>query len=277
MTSNLLPLPDWHRRYVQQAQWTRALRRHLLSQPGLQNAGTLLDVGCGTGALLEELADGGRRLVTGVDIDLASLAFARHYGAAAPGANAPLACADGHGLPFREASFDLAVCHFVLLWVDDPLQLLKEMRRVLRPGGAALALAEPDYGGRIDYPQAAEKLGRMQAQALARQGADITIGRKLRGLFQQAGFDAVQVGVLGGEWGENFQADEIEGEQAVLRVDLQGLPGFDEAAFEALVKQDRLAWKSGERLLFVPTFYAVGWKREAVDAVIQPCTINSFG
>lgn len=251
-SSSSLTLPEWHRRYVQQAHWTRPMRRHLLSQPGLAHARSVLDVGCGTGALLEELGEGGQRLVTGIDIDFASLSFARQ------GSRSRLACADGHSLPFPPASFDLAVCHFVLLWVDDPLLVLKEMRRVIRPGGAALALAEPDYGGRVDYPPASQELGRMQAEALELQGADITIGRKLRSLFRRAGFESVQVGVLGGEWGENFQAEEIEGEQAVLRADLQGLPGFDEAAFEALLAQDRLAWQCGERLLFVPTFYAVG-------------------
>jgi ubiquinone/menaquinone biosynthesis C-methylase UbiE len=253
-TDPSLTLPDWHRRYVQQAQWTHALRRHLLELPRLQQARSVLDLGCGTGALLEELSDGGRRRVTGIDLDWAALAFAR-----LSSRDAHLACADGHALPFRWASFDLAVCHFVLLWVDDPLLVLKEMRRVVRPGGAVLALAEPDYGGRIDYPQASQELGRMQAEALERQGADIFIGRKLRSLFRQAGFESVQVGVLGGEWGQDFQAEEVEGEQAVLRADLQRLPGFDDAAFNELLAQDRLAWQRGERLLYVPTFYAVGW------------------
>lgn len=256
-SSNPLLLPDWHRRYVQQAQWTRALRRHLLTQLGLAHADSILDVGCGTGALLEELGEDGRRQVTGIDIDRASLAFARQGEAPPPGANARLACADGHAIPFQDASFDLAVCHFVLLWVDDPLLVLKEMRRVVRPGGAALALAEPDYGGRIDFPPASQELGRRQAEALQRQGADVTIGRKLRGMFRQAGFESVQVGVLGGEWGPDYRAEEIEGEQAVLRRDLQGLPGFDEAEVEKLLAQDRLAWQRGERVLYVPTFYAV--------------------
>jgi ubiquinone/menaquinone biosynthesis C-methylase UbiE len=259
MTStNPLSLPYWHRRYVQQAQWTRALRHHLLTQLGLVHADSILDVGSGTGALLGELGEDGKRTVTGIDIDRASLAFARQGEAPPPGANAQLVCADGHALPFQDASFDLVVCHFVLLWVDDPLLVLQEMRRVVHLGGAALALAEPDYGGRIDYPPASQELGRMQAEALQRQGADLTIGRKLRGLFRQAGFEMVQVGVLGGEWSQDFQADEIEGEQAVLRSDLQGLPGFDSAEFEALLAQDRLAWQRGERLLYVPTFYAVG-------------------
>lgn len=252
-TPSPLTLSDWHLRYLQQAQWTRSLRQYLLAQPGQQEARSVLDVGCGTGALLEELGDDGRRLVTGIDLDFASLAFARQ---AAPGAS--LAASDGRALPFRRASFDLAVCHFVLLWVGDPLQVLREMRRVVRPGGAVLALAEPDYGGRVDYPQASQALGRMQAEALQRQGADITIGRKLRSLFRQAGFSSVRAGVLGGEWNQGYQGEEIAGEQAVLRADLQALPGYDEAVLNELLAQDRLAWQRGERLLFVPTFYAIG-------------------
>ena len=37
--------------------------------------------------------------------------------------------------PFTNASFDLTFCHYLLLWLKDPLSAIKEMKRVTRPGG----------------------------------------------------------------------------------------------------------------------------------------------
>jgi SAM-dependent methyltransferase len=59
--------------------------------------------------------------------------------------------ADRHTLPFQPV-FDVTFCHFLLLWVSNPEKVVAEMGRVTRPGGS-VRLAEPDYGGRIDYPE----------------------------------------------------------------------------------------------------------------------------
>ena len=83
-----------------------------------------------------------------------------------------------------KASFDICLCHFLLLWIANPLAALKEMRRIVKPGGWVLALAEPDYGSRIDFPPELEALGQAQSKALQSQCADVSVGRKLRGLFK---------------------------------------------------------------------------------------------
>jgi len=74
------------------------------------------------------------------------------------------------------------------------------MARITRPGGAVLALAEPDYGGRIDYPIKLAQMGKWQIESLRLQGADPLMGRKLATIFNSAGFDSVETGVLGGQW-----------------------------------------------------------------------------
>jgi cyclopropane fatty-acyl-phospholipid synthase-like methyltransferase len=43
---------DWHARYLQQARWTRPLREYLYGKAGVDSARRVLEVGCGTGALL---------------------------------------------------------------------------------------------------------------------------------------------------------------------------------------------------------------------------------
>ena len=63
-----------------------------------------------------------------------------------------------------------------------------------------LACAEPDYGGRIDYPDELSEIGRLQMMSLARQGANPQVGRKLKAILREAGIREVEVGILGGQW-----------------------------------------------------------------------------
>ncbi len=241
---------NWHSRYVQQARWTETLRAYLFQKAGLAAATRILDLGCGTGALLEQLPAKPGAAMHGADLSLPAVMEASVH---APGAH--LLCADGAALPYADSSFDLAFCHFLLLWVNKPRQVLGEMRRVTRPGGAVLVLAEPDYGGRIDYPPQLAELGRWQAAALRGQGADPEMGRKLAGLLAEAGLKQVVTGILGGEWAASAP-EEREMEWTVLQADLAGqIPGHD---LQKMKQIDEAAWQNGQRVLFVPTFFAWG-------------------
>jgi hypothetical protein len=130
------------------------------------------------------------------------------------------------------------------------------MKRVVRKGGAVLALAEPDYGGRIDYPDALASLGKMQQQSLVAQGADPLVGRKLKALFHQAGFENIETGVLGAQWDQTPTQAELDLELAVLQADLEGILAQQE--IQKIRSQEMAAWERGERILFVPTFYTWG-------------------
>ncbi len=242
---------NWHNRFVQQAAWTRDLRNYLYNRADLSNAGRVLEVGCGTGVLLAELLERTQSGVVGVDLD-----FDRLQASANNAPKAELVQANGLHLPFLSASFDVALCHFLLLWVRNPALLLREMQRVTRQGGAVLALAEPDYGGRIDYPEALAGLGKQQQQSLENQGADPLIGRKLKGLFHQAGFRDVETGILGAQWSHIPTKEDLDQEWAVLQDDLKDL--IDQQEIEKLHSQDEKSWECGERVIFVPTFYAWG-------------------
>ena len=247
----LIPLAGWHRRYAQQARWTKDLRSHLYPRAGLITARRVLEVGCGTGVLLAELSDLTSAAVVGVDIDASRLSLAAE--------NAPrarLCRADANGLPFASETFDLALCHYLLLWLPDPARALAEMRRVTRPGGAVLALAEPDYGGRIDHPSGLVSLGRAQQKALRRQGAEPQMGRRLAGLFAQARLEAVETGVLAGQWQAPPSREDWELEWDVLLEDLEDQVTGEE--LDRLRLLDWEAWQRGERVLFLPTFYAWG-------------------
>ena len=100
-----------------------------------QATGDTLEVGIGTGLNLP-LYPGEVRL-TGVDFSPAMLDIARRR-ARQLGRNTDLREADALALPFPDASFDTVVATYVLCAVPDEQRALKEMNRVLRPGGLLL-------------------------------------------------------------------------------------------------------------------------------------------
>ncbi|HLC35931.1 MAG TPA: methyltransferase domain-containing protein [Anaerolineales bacterium] len=246
-----LDLATWHARFRQQAGWTRELRQTLLRRSGMAQARSVLEVGAATGALTGELSLDWQARVVGLDLEWTRLAYARLCD--------PRTCftqADAHSLPYRSGSFDLSVCHFLLLWVRDPAGAVTEMRRVTRPGGFVLALAEPDYGSRIDFPNSLAEIGRAQRTALIEQGANPDVGRELGRLFVLAGLDEVEVGVLGAQWAGPPSRTEFEMEWSVLEDDLQA--SLAPEVRERLRMLDWTARERGERVLYVPTFYAIG-------------------
>jgi 2-polyprenyl-3-methyl-5-hydroxy-6-metoxy-1,4-benzoquinol methylase len=97
----------------------------------------LLDVGCGTGHHLQHLRRRGFA-VAGVDGADEMLREARRRN---PGAL--IQQADVEQLPIATGSFDFVLCIEVLRYLPDPLPCLRELARVLKPGGACLATATP--------------------------------------------------------------------------------------------------------------------------------------
>ncbi len=246
---------DWHRRFRQQLSWTRPLRDYLFEQLAVSQVMSALEIGCGTGALLSELSERGIPQVVGLDISITYLEFAR-----SAGSSRRLAQGDALALPFANHAFDLSVCHFVLLWLNDPLLALRELRRVTRPGGVVIAFAEPDYGGRIDYPEPLAALGIDQSESLRLQGADPHLGRKIKKYFLEAGLQA-NGGIIGSQWsGDSSSTAPDDLEWQVIEADLQSLPTRPaQGAVEELRALDAASRRAGERLSFTPTFYA--WSR----------------
>ena len=135
------------------------------------------------------------------------------------------------------------------------------MIRVTVPGGTILFLAEPDYGGRIDFPEKFTTLGEWQQAALRLQGADPQIGRQLADLLNQAGLQNSQVGVIGAQWHSPPSKEELASEWEIIRSDLEFLNLTSEKVClaDSLERADLKAWSTGARTLYVPTFYALGW------------------
>jgi SAM-dependent methyltransferase len=238
----------WDGQYTRQAGWTRPTRTHLYRRANLLRAQDVLDVGSGTGAVTEELAARTQGVVTGVDIDPAVVAFAQQRGG-----RATYQHGDAHQLPFDDASFDRTVCHLLLMWCHDPAMAAREMVRVTRPGGWVLVCAEPDYGGRVDYPEL--PIAHWQIQALREEGADPCLGRKLRALLALPAVRRLEVGLIPGLWDPATLRVEFEAEWALWQRSFQSL--VSAAEIERIRTADRLAIEFGTRLAYLPVFYAL--------------------
>jgi len=243
----------WHPRYLRQAAWTESIRRRAWAVAGAGEARRILEVGSGTGVVLSDLSRSTAAVRVGLDLDLPGLRFQHGHDP-----DARLCAGDGARMPFSDGAFDVALCHYLLLWVARPDDVVGEMARIIRAGGWLLCLAEPDYGGRIDFPGSLLAIGEQQRQALRQQGADPDLGRRLRALLTEAGLASVQAGVLGAEWVGPTDPDELAAEWRVLRSDLRGR--VSEADLARAEQEDRAASESGRRVLYVPTFYAFGRK-----------------
>lgn len=125
---------------VEDSHWwyrsTRALLRQLL-EPNLPEGGTFLDLGAGTGATGAWLGERGRVVAADFEPLALTLNRERHAGTA-------VVAADACALPFADVSFDAVLCVTVLCHrsITDPADAVREMCRVVRPGGV-ICLMEP--------------------------------------------------------------------------------------------------------------------------------------
>lgn len=153
-------------------------------RPGLR----LLDVGCGPGTITADFAT---RLapgtVLGIDASAEVIDAARR-----DHPDVTFSVADVYDLGLEDASWDVVHAHQVLQHLADPVAALKEMRRVVRPGGI-VAARDSDYASFAWHP-ADERLERWLAlyQEIARaNGGEPDAGRRLLSWARQAGFTRV--------------------------------------------------------------------------------------
>ena len=241
---------NWHERYLRQASWTLRLRSYLLDRSGYASARRVLEVGCGTGAVLADLPRAGA-LIYGLELDRTTIGECRQH---AP--DSLLTSGNALSLPFASACFDIAFCHFLLLWIDDSLRALQEMKRVTAHLGYVIAFAEPDYGGRLDQPAELAWLGQRQNEALQRQGAALRRGAELAGLFRAAGIRILEAGTIRPSEPRTLSADEWDSEWQALQADLDGSVAPDD--LERIRQLDRKAMLLGQRVLSVPTHFVWG-------------------
>ncbi len=125
-------------------QYSEPLAMRFADLAGVQPGQRLLDVGCGPGALTAELVRrAGAAAVSAVE---PSAPFAAAVRERLPGVDVRRSAAEQ--LPFPDGAFDAALAQLVVHFMTDPVQGLREMGRVTRPGGIVAACVWDHAGGR---------------------------------------------------------------------------------------------------------------------------------
>jgi SAM-dependent methyltransferase len=187
-----------HQLFSRHPEYLPYLMHHLDVHPGM----TVVDIGCGTGVYTRLMASRlqGDGHAVGIDLHPGLVEQARQHAAREGwGGAIDFLVGDAMGLPLPDACADVVFCNSLLWLLPDPKGALREMRRVLRPGGRALA-AEPD-GGLVhsfdpDRPRLSELELRFQ-ECFARGARELDhheyeIGRRLPAMFIAAGFVRVR-------------------------------------------------------------------------------------
>ena len=155
----------------------------------------VLDVACGTGVLARKAADQGGS-VTGLDRNEGMLEMAKRM---APSIEWKTGRAEQ--LPFPDASFDAVVSQFGLMFFDDRAEALREMRRVLKPGGRLAVAVWDALENSPGYAAMAALLERLFGARIANElHAPFALGDAdaLRALFAVAGMSDAKVAIHAG-------------------------------------------------------------------------------
>lgn len=174
------------------AQMLNPLTREVLDRVPSDSVNTILDLGCGHGHTTRMLAKQFPNASwTGYECDALLVALASADASNPPGIT--FQQGDAAQLPYPEASFDLVFTRYMLLHVSDPLQVIREMFRVARPGGFVVAY-EPDCCIEFCYPPnaALERMSYLWRHLFPHP----LMGRRLVHLFRSAGAVTYSAGAL---------------------------------------------------------------------------------
>ncbi len=167
-----------------------AQRRRVLDALQLRAGERVADLGCGPGLLVLDMHaqvgdDGG---IEGIDLspDMIALAQRRCAGCA----NIGLRAGDVAALPYGDAAFDAATCTQVYEYVSDVARALRELHRVVRPGGRVVVM-DTDWESCVWHSSDAQRMGRV-IEAWNAHCPHPHLPRVLGRLLREAGFGAVR-------------------------------------------------------------------------------------
>lgn len=240
-----------------QALETAEERLPLYLEVDLKDAILILDVGCGSGMVTHDIAHLTKGKVVAIDGSEDMISVAKKV--LKDCRNVELKVGDAENLPFDDDTFDIVTCNLVLMWADDPQKVVCEMARVVKPGGVVLASLEPDYGGKLHYPENSRIDPVFAGDAIKKRGGDPHIGRKLRLIFVRAGLNT-KVGI------GNNRIWSCEEDKSYY---LHARDFYIKALKDAGLSQEEIdKWEydylksmdEGIQLNFFPQFYAIGRK-----------------
>lgn len=165
-------------------EWVPFFLPHL--RPGM----SLLDCGCGVGSITLDLAERvAPGQVVGVDLDEGQLTVARAEAERRGLTNVRFEVASIYDLPFPDATFDAALAHTLLFHLREPLQALRVLRRMLKPGGV-VCVSDDDWSTWVLSPAnpLVQRMWELTTRLVEHNGGSPFYARHLRGLLLAAEF-----------------------------------------------------------------------------------------
>jgi ubiquinone/menaquinone biosynthesis C-methylase UbiE len=163
--------------------------------PELRPGMRLLDIGCGPGSITRGLAERlAPAVVIGVDLSRETLEAARTEAVARGIDNVRFEEASVYALPFPDGAFDVAYAHQVFQHLREREAGLREVLRVVRPGGL-VAVRDVDWGTVAYWPPDPwlDRFVDVHLRGWYLNGGEPRMGRQLRALFNRAGLDDIRV------------------------------------------------------------------------------------
>jgi ubiquinone/menaquinone biosynthesis C-methylase UbiE len=198
--------------------------QRVLSQIGIPRAGTAADIGCGTGttSIWPAQAVGPEGEVVALDISVDQTKIAAQRASMRGAGNIRFGEASAYETGLPRASFDIVHCRFLLCHLARPMDALREMASLLKPGGA-LACFDADLTSLFSVPHS-KSYARVSeifiATGLSRS-VDYALGLKLPRLFQSCGFaepevEFIQPAYLRGEEKRLWEYSFLEATPAMI-------------------------------------------------------------
>ena len=171
-------------------------------RPGLLKAGLkpgmhVADFGCGVGAMTRNLAEmvGPIGSATGIDVHERQLVEAGKHCAGCGVSNVLFWKADACDTRLSDNMFDLVYCRFLLIHLPDPLTCLREMKRVLKPGGIIFVEDGDLRSGGSAPSSALDHFGGLFDRLGPKKGVDYRLGRDLYHLVKRVDFKDIEVAI----------------------------------------------------------------------------------
>ena len=174
--------------------WSQLVGTTFLEWLGLPQGLKWLDVGCGNGAFTETLiSQNAPGEVIGIDPSEGQLAYARSR----PGAKiAKFQMAGAQHLPFPDNSFDVAVMPLVITFVPDPVEAVREMKRVVRPGGTVAAYMWDIAGGGLPLEPIRAAMRSMGQDEANPPGFQASREDRMRAVWEQNGLTETETRLI---------------------------------------------------------------------------------
>src|SRR5262249_13083861 len=237
--------------------------QRILSQIGIPPGGKVADIGCGIGTTTVWLAKavGPRGEVAAVDISADQMKIAAQRAAALGVTNISFAEASAYETGLPRSSFDIIHCRFLLCHLARPMDALRELASLLKPGGV-LACFDCDLTSLFSVPHTstyARVSEILLATGIAR-GVDFALGLKLPRLFHSCGFAQpeiafIQPGFLRGEEKRLWEYSFLEASPATVAA---GITSQNEVRSLA-AELEQIA--RDETILVAQTRMPVAWAR----------------